>query len=163
MCFSTPTTKQSGGDSASSTAGTTSCTSSSQCPNAANVSSTCNLKPNLDCNGNDKNPISMTSIIHRKNIGTVTLQTTKESNQQNSRTKDLNEPSPSLGFIEENAAYKEIQKIRDESSSVEFQENEFKPEIRWPDLGAQLFLHLGAVYGFYLLFSANFYTFIWRK
>lgn len=39
----------------------------------------------------------------------------------------------------------------------------YKPQIRWPDLIAQLFLHLGAVYGlFYLVtLQAKFYTYLW--
>lgn len=40
---------------------------------------------------------------------------------------------------------------------------EFKPDIRWPDLIVQTFLHTGAVYGLLLLFYIKFYTFIWSK
>lgn len=39
----------------------------------------------------------------------------------------------------------------------------FKPQIRWPDLIAQVFIHVGSVYGLYYLFTfqAAFYTYIW--
>ncbi|CAO1433062.1 unnamed protein product [Diamesa serratosioi] len=39
----------------------------------------------------------------------------------------------------------------------------FKPQIRWPDLIAQIFIHAGFLYGLYYLISlqAKFYTFIW--
>lgn len=40
---------------------------------------------------------------------------------------------------------------------------EFKPDIRWPDLIVQTFLHTGAVYGLFLLFYINFFTFLWSK
>lgn len=41
----------------------------------------------------------------------------------------------------------------------------FKPQIRWPDLIAQLAIHLGFVYGLYYLitFQTKFYTYIWCK
>lgn len=43
-------------------------------------------------------------------------------------------------------------------------EEEFIPRIRWPDTIAQLFLHLGCLYGFFLsLTSARFYTFLFGK
>lgn len=158
MCLSTPTTATdtSNGDTKSGTATTaaaatpTSCSSSSQCPNAA----ACNLKPNqtptqFDCNGNEKSLDS--SIIHRKTATKDTATTTDNSNT-----------SSSLGYSEENAVYKEIQKSAKDSKDAIATE-EYKPKIRWPDLGAQLFLHSGAVYGLYLLFSAKLYTFAWRK
>lgn len=39
----------------------------------------------------------------------------------------------------------------------------YKPKIRWPDLLAQLFLHMGALYGLYYLitFQSNIRTFFW--
>ncbi len=40
---------------------------------------------------------------------------------------------------------------------------EFKPEIRWPDLIVQTFLHTGAVYGLFLLFYIKFFTVLWSK
>lgn len=40
----------------------------------------------------------------------------------------------------------------------------FVPQIRWPDLIVQIFLHVGAIYGFLFLFwSIKFYTFLWCK
>ncbi|XP_055374919.1 acyl-CoA Delta-9 desaturase-like [Condylostylus longicornis] len=38
---------------------------------------------------------------------------------------------------------------------------EFHPQIRWPDLIVQVSLHLGLVYGFYLLFYAKYLTVLW--
>lgn len=39
----------------------------------------------------------------------------------------------------------------------------FKPQIRWPDLIAQLFIHVGSLYGLYYLITlkAKLYTYIW--
>lgn len=41
----------------------------------------------------------------------------------------------------------------------------FKPQIRWPDLLAQVFVHAGWLCGFYYLITlqAKFYTYIWCK
>lgn len=40
----------------------------------------------------------------------------------------------------------------------------FKAKIRWPDLMAQLFLHIGAVYGLiFQFYTIRFYTLIWCK
>lgn len=74
-----------------------------------------------------------------------------------------------LGYKEENAVYKETpaldtqqdQKLKDTEQAEE--EEEYHPQIRWPDLGAQTFLHVGALYGLYQLFYANFYTFLWGE
>lgn len=40
---------------------------------------------------------------------------------------------------------------------------EFKAQIRWPDLIAQLFIHVGSLYGLYFLITlrAKFYTYLW--
>lgn len=40
---------------------------------------------------------------------------------------------------------------------------EFTPNIRWPDLIVQTFLHTGAVYGLFLLFYIKFFTVPWSK
>jgi hypothetical protein len=40
----------------------------------------------------------------------------------------------------------------------------YMPEWRWPDLAVQLFIHLGCLYGFYLLFtSVKILTALWGK
>lgn len=40
----------------------------------------------------------------------------------------------------------------------------FIPQIRWPDLIAQIFLHVGALYGLlFQFYSIKFYTLIWCK
>lgn len=40
----------------------------------------------------------------------------------------------------------------------------FIPRIRWPDLCAQIFLHVGALYGLiFHLYAIKFYTLIWCK
>jgi stearoyl-CoA desaturase (delta-9 desaturase) len=43
--------------------------------------------------------------------------------------------------------------------------NEFVPKIRWPDLFAQIAIHLGFLYGLYFLITlqAKFYTYLWCK
>lgn len=41
---------------------------------------------------------------------------------------------------------------------------DFKPNIRWPDLIVQIFLHAGAVYGFvFQFYKIKLFTFIWCK
>jgi stearoyl-CoA desaturase (Delta-9 desaturase) len=42
---------------------------------------------------------------------------------------------------------------------------DFRPQIRWPDLIAQVFIHAGFVYGLYfiLMLQAKFYTYIWSE
>lgn len=41
---------------------------------------------------------------------------------------------------------------------------QFRPEIRWPDLCAQIFLHAGAIYGLvFQFYTIKFYTLIWCK
>lgn len=42
-------------------------------------------------------------------------------------------------------------------------ENVFKPQIMWPELLAQIFVHGGSIYGFYYWFTlqAQLYTFVW--
>lgn len=40
----------------------------------------------------------------------------------------------------------------------------FVPKIRWPDLIAQLFLHIGAIYGLiFQFYTIRFYTLVWCK
>lgn len=41
----------------------------------------------------------------------------------------------------------------------------FVPQIRWPDLLAQLFIHVGSLYGLYYLITlqAKAYTYVWCK
>lgn len=51
-----------------------------------------------------------------------------------------------------------------DSASATMNSEIFQPKIRWPDLIVQIFLHVGAVYGFLFLFwSIKFYTFLWCK
>lgn len=41
---------------------------------------------------------------------------------------------------------------------------EYSPQIRWPDLIAQLFIHGGALYGIYLMFTAaQWRTVLWGE
>lgn len=82
------------------------------------------------------------------------------------QTKELDDDN--LGYSEENAVYKEnaektLKLVEEQQQEQKSDSDEivYKPQIRWPDLGAQTFLHVGALYGLYLLFSAKFYTFLW--
>lgn len=61
-----------------------------------------------------------------------------------------------------------VKKLVDERSNAidtNQEETVFKPQIRWPDLIAQIFVHVGFLYGLYYLISlqAKFYTYIWCK
>lgn len=52
----------------------------------------------------------------------------------------------------------------DKNDNIIKEEPPFKPNIRWPDLVVQIFLHTGALYGFLFLFwSIKIYTFLWCK
>ncbi|CRK94612.1 CLUMA_CG008112, isoform A [Clunio marinus] len=50
-----------------------------------------------------------------------------------------------------------------EESQSKVESIEFQPQIRWPDLFAQLFIHVGSLYGLYYLVALKpkFYTYIW--
>lgn len=142
MCLSTPTT----GDSAS-----TGC-SSSPCNGTTNGA--CSQKTQIDCNGNASTDSTINSIKQRKNIvGTQNAITAKNL-------------IDNLDFKEEqHAVYKEVTKTKEmqnqQNADAGELEKEYKAEIRWLDLTAQLFLHVGALYGLYLLLSAKFYTYLW--
>lgn len=159
MCLSTPTTTQNGNNTSTPSP---SC-SSSPCNSVASngsvsvcgsVSICAQNQKELDCNGNT----TVASIKQRKTTASAT--TVDAQNAINA--KDL---ADNLGYKEENAVYKECIEAKEKLQREQLleDEKEFKPQLRYPDLIAQLFLHLGAVYGFYLLFSAKFYTFLWGE
>lgn len=39
----------------------------------------------------------------------------------------------------------------------------YNPSIRWPDLVVQIFLHVGAAYGLFLILYCRYYTWMWCK
>lgn len=41
--------------------------------------------------------------------------------------------------------------------------DDWRGEIRWPDLIVQIFLHAGAVYGLYLCFYVKYVTILWGE
>lgn len=48
--------------------------------------------------------------------------------------------------------------------SLSSESAEYSPQIRWPDLIAQLFVHGGALYGIYLMFTvAQWRTVLWGE
>lgn len=52
----------------------------------------------------------------------------------------------------------------EQQSAITNRKEEFVARIRWPDLSAQLFIHLGCLYGFYLmLVAAKIYTSLFGK
>ncbi|XP_036322699.1 acyl-CoA desaturase-like [Rhagoletis pomonella] len=165
MCLSTPIV--------SSSEGSTS-TKSAVCASTTNLNNNTNNNNNNVCTLNavgwsdhDEN-ISKSSIRNRicdpqtqKSCAFVCSNVTAAS-EEDEQSKDLVD---NLGFNEENAVYKEIPHATDSNQSIQTQacssESEYNPQIRWLDLIAQIFLHGGALYGIYLLFQANFYTFLW--
>lgn len=157
MCLSTPTSSANGNNT-STACSSSPCTAGSDATANGDVSACgTNLnkqKTELDCNGNTTT-VNSNSIKQRK---TATVDA-----QNATAAKDLVD---NLGYKEENAVYKEIAEAKEtlkQQQVLDETEKEFKPEIRWLDLIAQLFLHVGALYGFYLLFSAKFYTFLWGE
>ncbi|KAK9743780.1 hypothetical protein QE152_g8321 [Popillia japonica] len=45
-----------------------------------------------------------------------------------------------------------------DASEKKSEDEKFIPRIKWPDLAAQLFIHIGCAYGLYLCFYSRFYT-----
>ncbi|KAI4459857.1 acyl-coa desaturase [Holotrichia oblita] len=45
-----------------------------------------------------------------------------------------------------------------DASEKKSENEKFIPRIKWPDLAAQLFIHIGCAYGLYLCFYSRFYT-----
>ncbi|EDV93160.1 acyl-CoA Delta-9 desaturase [Drosophila grimshawi] len=80
------------------------------------------------------------------------------------KTKEQAELDDNLVFKKEDVIYKENAAKREllpsKAEAIEA-EVAYNPQIRWPDLIAQTFLHVGALYGVYLLFHAKLYTFLW--
>ena len=59
---------------------------------------------------------------------------------------------PSVNVIEEKNVGMDCEKIK------------FEPQVKWLDLSGLLFVHLGCIYGLYLLvLSRSFKNYIWRK
>lgn len=57
-----------------------------------------------------------------------------------------------------------IKGFEEQQQEVAKREEEFVPRIRWPDFTAQVFIHLGCLYGVYLsLVSAKVYTTLFGK
>lgn len=83
-----------------------------------------------------------------------------EMDNINDTNNNSNENSPNDG-LKKRAIIKTNDEIVD---SVENDAVPFKAKIRWPDLMAQLFLHIGAVYGLiFQFYTIRFYTLIWCK
>uniref|UniRef100_A0A1B0B1J9 Fatty acid desaturase domain-containing protein n=1 Tax=Glossina palpalis gambiensis TaxID=67801 RepID=A0A1B0B1J9_9MUSC len=180
MCLSTiPITNETKEQTAASTiiASTSSATtttpptcSSSQCV-LNRSSSPATLQLETDCNGNN-NEVNQNSIKQRKQKNILNGQQQQQQQlqrqqqpqqQQHVQTKCLDD---NLGYNEENAVYKELIKAKESLMPANIMEEtlrdeEHQPKIRWLDLMAQLFLHVGGLYGFYLLFSAKLLTFLW--
>lgn len=57
--------------------------------------------------------------------------------------------------------HSEIDKNCNKNLMSSTKQTEFKPQIRWPDLFAQIFIHAGCLYGFYLLAYVKLYTILW--
>ncbi|KAH8360074.1 hypothetical protein KR093_010471 [Drosophila rubida] len=140
MCLSTPTPPKAGQSN-----GACCLSPVAICSTAANTTTSNN-------NNNNTTDRADAQLKHRSHATDARQKQTKEEADDN------------LGYKEENAVYKEYddkaQQVASEAEQQE-QEEEYRPQIRWPDLGAQTFLHAGALYGLYLLIYAKFYTFLW--
>lgn len=78
-------------------------------------------------------------------------------------TEDAKDNSQGDVIVENGVSRRHPPRKIEESMSCK-KSNEFEADIRWPDLGAQLFIHLGCLYGLYLaLFHARFYTSLFGK
>lgn len=76
----------------------------------------------------------------------------RATNEEGKKQKDLSKINLS----------QDGQKTDDVASNPSEMET-FRPQIRWPDLIAQMFIHLGSLLGLYYLIclKAKFYTYIW--
>lgn len=52
---------------------------------------------------------------------------------------------------------------QNENISYEKLNPKFQPKIKWLDVFVQFWLHVGAIYGLFLLFYVQIYTIIWCK
>ncbi|XP_062125679.1 LOW QUALITY PROTEIN: acyl-CoA Delta-9 desaturase [Drosophila sulfurigaster albostrigata] len=150
MCLSTPTPPKSGQSN-----GTCCLTPEAMCSNATNNNNNDNSNNNNNNNNNNTDQTD-TQLKHRSHA----------TDAKQNKTKEQADTDDNLGYKEENAVYKEYadkaqQIAKEAEQQKEEVEEEYHPQIRWPDLGAQTFLHVGALYGAYLLFYAKFYTFLW--
>lgn len=60
--------------------------------------------------------------------------------------------------------FEQEQQQQQEEEDVGKRDEEFVARLRWPDFTAQVFVHLGCLYGFYLvLVSAKIYTTLFGK
>lgn len=67
---------------------------------------------------------------------------------------EIKQRKPAAANVDENENYS-IQKYA--------KIDEWRGDIRWPDLLVQIFLHAGAIYGIYLLFYVKYVTILWGK
>lgn len=108
-------------------------------------------------------PIAMPEEnIHEQN-GTRARKAMKNSQieETNNHKNNSSFNSHSNGNVINNGSHIKQQQKQQQTT----EENVFKPQIRWPDLIAQIFIHAGFLYGLYYLLSlqAKFYTYIWCK
>ncbi|XP_039969009.1 acyl-CoA desaturase [Bactrocera tryoni] len=164
MCLSTPNVAAGN----SSTSG-----------NAVSCNGSCmNLNNNNNNHNNNENDKLSAAVNYGAsgNANSVSIRNRFCTNNNNNNIKEEDECgvadeqskdlADSLGYKEENAVYKEIPQNAAASKEAHqmkatSDEIEYNPQIRWPDLIAQVFLHTGALYGIYLLFQARFYTILW--
>lgn len=92
------------------------------------------------------------------NSVTKTVKSTKEEAKM--RTRIVNAREKSLDETSSPNLSTETEKVTNEH-----QNKVFTPQIRWPDLLAQVFVHGGCLYGLYYLITlqAKFYTYVWCK
>lgn len=60
--------------------------------------------------------------------------------------------------------HREVSAKHDQSAQLKPVDPNFHPQIRWPDLTAQIFLHAGAIYGLiFQFYTVKLFTIIWCK
>lgn len=86
-----------------------------------------------------------------------------EQDDNDVRSRVTSEKSHDVNCADESTISRSTDKHASNGDS--HQTKEFKPQIRWPDLVAQVFIHAGALYGLYYLIAlkAKFYTYVWCK
>lgn len=84
--------------------------------------------------------------------------THQEENSMRSRIKNEDQ-----GKVHSSKQFHSEENRKEIHNAQETAKSEFRAQIRWPDFIAQVFVHVGSLYGLYYLIAlkAQFYTYIW--
>lgn len=82
----------------------------------------------------------------------------------NDNDKNNNSSVNDHGKMSNGLKQRDIGEKHDKSADMEPVRSNFHPQIRWPDLMAQIFLHAGAIYGLiFQFYTIKLATLLWCK